>query len=211
MDTPSHDDASAEAKLDAESTSSEDEGLRPRARYEGIEPAPASLGPGPDGLPMPPSGVTPAMPPEQSIENMLCRRGPCRHFMRFITDRPANNPEGAFEEVPKEATLYCLRTVGDVIQLEDAVVYDCDQWDPIDTLRDADWLGRERRRAEYLAAHPEFVKRTTTFAEDVGDVVDDYEPAPEPVGEARTALEDVIAHSAYPTSPLPSPAPEKKE
>lgn len=64
--------------------------------------------------------------PEATEVNFVCLRGPCRHYMQYMTWFPAGNTEGTFSQI----TRYCCKLPTKHIDLTEELVRDCNQWDP---------------------------------------------------------------------------------
>ena len=109
----------------------------------------------PDGGFMPQLPIQPEPIPDATPENMICLRGPCRHYVEMTSLFQAGNTKGTLEHLPRQINRFCRAIPGDAIPLTDEVVRICSEWDP---LTPADMLARSRRRNSWLKKNPEFDK-----------------------------------------------------
>jgi hypothetical protein len=108
------------------------------------------IAPGWGGIDLP-SGAPPATP-----QNMICLRGPCRHYWELVTTSPAGNPSDTWAELgqrePRQINRTCIVNPGYETELTEDCAYDCNLWDP---LREAEVTLREQRREAYFTKHPD--------------------------------------------------------
>lgn len=102
-----------------------------------------TFGQGPDGLPFPSVQTIQRAPlPPRTPENMVCLRGPCRHYWHLVTTGDFANTDGDF----KQHHHVCLVNPGYETNLEGSDVADCGKWDPL-TRREL--VKIRKRRAAY--------------------------------------------------------------
>jgi hypothetical protein len=131
--------------------------LVPSAKYENWEPAP--LPPtAPDGG-FDPRAVAVNVPdklPAATPQNMICLRGPCRHYWYCETNFDAGNPGGTFESLglaaPRQRHHLCTLIPGMETDFTEDVCFECNRWDPLDA---KELAARQQRRAEYYRANPD--------------------------------------------------------
>jgi len=102
--------------------------------------------------------------PDATPENMVCLRGPCRHYWFSKTSAEIGNPAGFFESIgqeePRQHHHVCLL---DDSQLKDDCVFECSQWDPLSP-RKAKKI--EKRRAAYYRREEKAAERVYRIALD---------------------------------------------
>lgn len=127
----------------------------PKDQYQDIEPAP--LPPvAPDGG-LVATGVGPPTPvPAATPRNMICLRGPCRHYWELVTWMGAGNPAGTWEELgvrePRQINRSCIAHPGTETELTEDCAFDCSRWDP---LSPREVRKREKRRERHYRRHPD--------------------------------------------------------
>ncbi len=105
--------------------------------------------PGP--LPITQNGPTHAAYPQNdpleqvTPANMPCLRGPCRYYVQIVTKAEIQNK---LDQPVKQQNRYCTVIPGDAIELTDLTVYECNKWDPEDSVM-AEVEDREHRREYY--------------------------------------------------------------
>jgi hypothetical protein len=116
---------------------------------EDLDPVPPPA-PGTDGLPFP-TGMNflPEPIPEATPENLVCLRGPCRHYVEITTRFQSGNTKGTLDHVPRQINRYCNVLQSEHIDLTDEAVLDCSHWYP----ESEDLIQvRKKAREEYAAA-----------------------------------------------------------
>ena len=111
---------------------------------------------GPMAVPSPEGvlGVPNMMPepiPAATPENLVCLKGPCRHYYEAHTGIETLNSRGTLTKRPVQITRYC-RALTSPVDLTDETVHFCRDWAP---LRKAEIAELEDRRQEYYQDHPE--------------------------------------------------------
>jgi hypothetical protein len=125
-------------------------------------------------------GIPPPAPtPEATEDNMICLRGPCRHFHTMVTTAGEGNPEGWTDNLedidgnivsisePRMHHMLCWVQPGVEIELTGDCVFDCSRWEP---LLPRDTKALTYRRNAYFEDHPEYAPVTN---EDFGEDFDD--------------------------------------
>jgi hypothetical protein len=115
------------------------------------ESSPASMGPGGqiftplayDSLPM----------PDYTPENVICLRGPCKHYWEMKLFFESGNTEGTMPEAPKYTQRACLRQSGVVQNLNDDVVFECSSWEPMTKV---ERNVQDAAREEFYQENPQF-------------------------------------------------------
>lgn len=85
--------------------------------------------------------------PVPPVEDMVCLRGPCRHYWHLVTLGPDGDPDGL-----RQHHHTCLVQPGRETDLGDDFVYECSRWDPVDQ---DDKFFMEERRAPFLVKEEE--------------------------------------------------------
>lgn len=114
--------------------------MEKRSRNETTEsefsPASVSVVIGPDSLPMAQGFLgDPEAVPARTPENMVCLRGPCRHYWYMKTMADMANPVKTFEQlgidVPRQHNHTCLVNPGHETDLGNDNVFECNKWNPL--------------------------------------------------------------------------------
>ena len=161
--------------------------------YADFEPAPAPTM-GPNGA-IQVGFVGAAVPaPIWNEDNVVCARGPCRHFWHLVTTVGEGNPAETWAELgiaqPRQHSYTCLVNPGMETEFGNDAVFGCNLWDP---LTDSELAEREMRRELY-----QIRRRREMPVERVEDVVDDDEPAELPAGgDAAAAIAKETARAYY--------------
>jgi len=92
--------------------------------------------------------------PEATPRDMVCMRGPCRHYFQTVQFFPAGIVRGTLDHDPLQMQRACLR-ISPPSSLGDEAVYKCSEWDPIDPTEAS---ARQTRRDAFYAANPEIKK-----------------------------------------------------
>lgn len=114
------------------------------ALLEDVEIAPIS----PMGIFAPETNFAVEPIPEANEENLVCLRGPCRHYLQIEQRFNHGNTIGTLHDRVVQINRYCLRHHS-TIDLTDECVYACNEWDPID-LNEPQFYERDLRRKKYL-------------------------------------------------------------
>lgn len=163
--------------------------------------------PGPDGLPVPPSGVS-RVPPRPR----LCEQGPCRHYHRLTIQVDAESPRavktpvrlplvsdmvteasdgGALYQAPRtfhtEVQHYCYPDTGIETTLGATPVVECNRWSPDPEADDA----AERARGIFLSS-----RRGQRYLADLKAWEDAREAEATEAEEIERALADAEAERA---------------
>lgn len=69
--------------------------------------------------------------PEATAENMVCLRGPCRHYVEITKRFKAGNR--GMDRQFTQATRFCNALTSEWIELTDEAVFDCNRWEPMST------------------------------------------------------------------------------
>ncbi|MBT8452999.1 MAG: hypothetical protein KJO40_13605 [Deltaproteobacteria bacterium] len=122
--------------------------------YADFEPAPLPVAP--DGG-IAATGIAPLSPvPAATPRNMVCLRGPCRHYWELTTYLGSGNPADTWAELgvrePRQLNRSCLAHPGTETELTEDCAFDCNRWDP---LSPREMRKRERRRKRYYRRHPD--------------------------------------------------------
>lgn len=71
--------------------------------------------------------------PERTPENMICLRGPCRHYWHMVAMADAGNPAGTWAKLgvdaPRQHHHTCLAGPEETDLAEDNV-FECNRWEP---------------------------------------------------------------------------------
>ena len=83
-------------------------------------------------------------------EDWICKRGPCRNFHHVVSNFDAQQPlTGELVPVAKQHVYACYPALGREMEISgDAIIYECNRWDPIDPAEPA-YAARSRRRESY--------------------------------------------------------------
>jgi len=135
----------------------------PIEQYEKVEAGP--MPPiAPDGGIAPGYGIgsAPAVP-AATPQNMVCLRGPCRHYWELHTFMASGNPADTWGEdglrdehgrplrMPRQINRACLAHPGTETELTEDCVFFCSRWDPLSP-RELKQIGK--RREKYYRANP---------------------------------------------------------
>lgn len=147
-----HDDEQPPEELEDDD---EQEPRRPGDSFAHIEASPLPPMTS-DGAPMAAGVGMPEPVPAATPENMVCLRGPCRHYWEVVVPFEAGNPQGTWAELrddsgepleaPREILRTCLASPSREFDLSDACVLSCSKWDPISA---AEVAALEFRRTNY--------------------------------------------------------------
>lgn len=106
----------------------------------------------PQGGPLPLAPPEPV--PERTPENLICLRGPCRHYWYLKTMAQAGNPQGTWEALnipsPRKHHHICLVQPGVETEFEGDNCFDCSRWDPL-TKREKNRLSKRRGSHEKVS------------------------------------------------------------
>lgn len=106
---------------------------------------------GPDGMPFVIS--EPFRIPDATPENMVCLRGPCRHYFEPRLVASVGNTADSLDEEPLAINRVCMRVPGFFYDLMDECVRSCTGWDPV-TATEIREL--ESRRENFYERFPQF-------------------------------------------------------
>lgn len=67
--------------------------------------------------------------PEATEANMICLRGPCRHYVEITKRFKAGNR--GMDRQFRQATRFCNVLTSEWIDLTDEAVFDCSRWEPM--------------------------------------------------------------------------------
>jgi len=88
---------------------------------------------------------TEAVVPDATEANMICLRGPCKHYWETVQYFDNMNREMAAGFEPRIRNSFCLLANESTV-LTDSLVYECNHWDPQSAAEKAD---RKQRRENY--------------------------------------------------------------
>lgn len=102
---------------------------------------------GPEGSFVPNTAVYESEPiPEANEENMVCLRGPCRHYLEMRPHFAAGNARDSLDHAHVLVKRTCMVITGYEVDMTDEVMKDCSGWDP---LMPEDVFERNQRRERY--------------------------------------------------------------
>jgi hypothetical protein len=115
------------------------------------ELTPAAMGPG--GNLFTPFAFDAMEMPEFTAENVICLRGPCRHYWETKQYFEAGNTAGTLDHAPMYTQKICLKQPGVIVNMNDEVVKECNAWEPLDNLATTQ---RDKAREEFYQRNPQF-------------------------------------------------------
>src|SRR6185436_8511362 len=87
---------------------------------------------GPEGSFIPATAVYESDPiPEATEENMVCLRGPCRHYLEMRPFFAAGNAKGTLDHHHVLVKRTCMVISGYEVDMTDEVMNECTGWDPL--------------------------------------------------------------------------------
>lgn len=136
----------------------------PLDRYKDFEPSSVTISPD-GGIAAGFVGEAPAVP-NATPDNMICLRGPCRHYFELETFIASGNTKSTWDpetglkdpltgepvRMPRQTTRSCTAELGIETDLTDDCVYACNRWSP---LTPRELKAEAKRREKYLKIHPE--------------------------------------------------------